>query len=124
MRAILLLFSMLVVTGCSDGVTTRFETLAEARQQGAFERGWLPPLLPDTARAIIERNNLELNTGSGSFEYEVAERSAYIERLSRLGAVLRHDNAGEVLLLDTPTSRWEIRLDLRSGRGQWSIHHP
>ena len=114
---------MLVITGCSDVVTTRFETVAEAKQQGAFQRGWLPPLLPDSARAIIERNNLDLNIGSGSFEYDVAERRAYIERLCQQRAVSRHDGPADVLVLDTSTSRWEIRLDRDSGRGQWSIHH-
>lgn len=123
MRAILSVLAMLAITGCSDVVTTRFETVAEAKQQEAFQRGWLPPLLPDSARAIIERNNLDLNIGSGSFEYDVAERSAYVERLSQQGAVSRHDGAADVLILDMSTSHWEIRLDRDSGRGQWSIRH-
>lgn len=66
MRSVLAIVTMLALTGCSDGVTTRFPNLSDAKSQSAFERGWLPPLLPDSARAIVERNNLDSNTGTGS----------------------------------------------------------
>jgi hypothetical protein len=112
---------MLALTGCSDVVTTRFSNLADAKSQGAFERGWLPPLLPDSARAIVERNNLDLNTGTGSFDYDLSEKSSYMKKLAGAGAVSRTEGDIDILSVTTNSSRWEIRLPSASGSGEWSI---
>jgi hypothetical protein len=121
MRATFAIFMLLALTGCSDVVTTRFATLAEAKSQGAFERGWLPPLLPASARAIVERNNLDLNTGTGSFDYDLPERPAYFESLSRAGAVSRSEGESDILTVTTNGSRWEIRLPRTTGAAEWSM---
>ncbi len=120
MRSVLAIFAMLALTGCSDVVTTRFANLADAKSQRAFERGWLPPLLPDSARAIVERNNLDLNTGTGSFAYDLPERPTYVEKLSRAGAVSRVEGDSDILTVATNGSRWEIRLPGATGSGEWS----
>ena len=112
---------MLALTGCSDVVTTRFSNLADAKSQGAFERGWLPPLLPDSARAIVERNNLDLNTGTGSFDYDLSEKSSYMKKLTGAGAVSRTEGDIDILSVTTNSSRWEIRLPRASASGEWSI---
>jgi hypothetical protein len=121
MQSALVILTLLVFTGCSDVVTTQFATLADAKSQGAFERGWLPPVLPDSAKAIVERNNLDLNTGSGSFDYNLSERATYLERLSRAGAVSRTEQDTDILTLTTNGSRWEIRIPRSSGRVEWSM---
>jgi hypothetical protein len=121
MRSVLAIFTLLALTGCSDVVTTRFATLADAKSKGAFERGWLPPMLPDSAKAIVERNNLDLNTGTGSFTYDLPERPTYVESLSRAGAVSRAEGDANILTLTTNGSRWEIRLPRTSGSAEWSI---
>jgi hypothetical protein len=121
MRSALTILTLIVITGCSDVVTTEFATLADAKSQGAFERGWLPPLFPDSAKAIVERNNLDFNTGTGSFDYDVSERATYLERLSRAGAVLRSDQDSDILTVTTNGSRWEIRMPRSSGRAEWSM---
>lgn len=102
-------------------VTTRFATLAEAKSKGAFERGWLPPLLPASAKAIVERNNLDLNTGTGSFDYDLPERSAYFESLSRAGAVSRPEGEIDILTVTTNGSQWEIRLPRTKGSAEWRM---
>ena len=121
MRSVLAIFTMLALTRCSDVVTTRFSNLEDAKSQKAFERGWLPPLLPDSARAIVECNNLDLNTGTGSFAYDLCERPTYVEKLSRAGAVSRVEGDSDILTVTTNGSRWEIRLPRASGSGEWSI---
>ena len=121
MRCVPSIIMVLALTGCSDVVTTQFATLAEAKAKRAFERGWLPPFLPDSARVIVERNNLDLNTGVGSFDYDLPERSAYIEKLSRAGAMSRTDAGIDILTVTTNGSRWEIRLPSTSGSAEWSI---
>jgi hypothetical protein len=121
MRSALILLTLFVFTGCNEVVTTRFATLADAKAQGAFERGWLPPVLPDSARAIVERNNLDLNTGTGSFDYDLNERPGYLERLSQAGAVSRSDGDSDILAVTTHQSRWEIRLPRNAGSAEWSV---
>lgn len=121
MRTVLTLFTLLMLTGCGDVVTQRHATLADAKAHGAFQRGWLPPFLPDSARTIVEHNDLDLNTGSGSFDYDLAERAAYVGRLSGAGAVSRPEGEGDVLTVTTNGSRWEIRLPRTSGSAGWSI---
>jgi hypothetical protein len=113
--------TMLALMGCSDVVTSRFSDLADAKSQGALERGWLPPLLPDSARAIVERNNLDLNTGIGSFTYDVSERPTYMEKLSRAGAVSRVEGDSDILTVTTDGSWWEIRLPRTLGSAEWSV---
>lgn len=121
MRTVLTIFALLALTSCSDVVTQRYDTLADAKSHKAFERGWLPPLLPDSARAIVERNNLDLNTGTGSFDYDQAERTAYIERLSGAGAMSRAEGESDILTVTVSGSRWEIRLPRTSGSAEWSL---
>ena len=121
MRAVVTILTLLALTGCGDVVTQRHATLADAKSHGAFERGWLPPLLPDSARAIVERNNPDLNTGTGLFDYDLSERATYLERLSRAGAVSRSDGDTDILTVTTNGSRWEIRLPRTSGSAEWSV---
>ncbi len=121
MRSVLAIVILLALTGCSDGVTTRFPHLSDAKSQGALERGRLPPLLPDSARAIVERNHLDSNTGTGSFAYDLPERPTYLEKLSRAGAVSRVEGDSDILTVTTHGSQWEIRLPRTSGSAEWSI---
>lgn len=120
-RKLASLFGLITLVGCSDVVTTRFSNLEDAKSQKAFERGWLPPLLPDSATSIVEQNNLDLNTGTGSFDYDLAERSGYVKRLTEAGALSRTEGENDVLTLSTNNSRWEIRLTRSSGAGEWRI---
>ena len=119
MRNLVAILSLLTLTGCSDEITTRFATLADAKAKEAFARGWLPPILPDSATSIVERNNLDLNTGTGSFDYDLAERSKYVKRLTEAGALSRTEENSDVLTLATGDSRWEIRLPRNAGTGDW-----
>ena len=121
MRNLVAILSLLTLTGCSDEITTRFATLADAKAKEAFARGWLPPILPDSATSIVERNNLDLNTGTGSFDYDLAERSEYVKRLTEAGALSRTEENGDILTLSTNDSRWEIRLPRNAGAGEWRI---
>jgi hypothetical protein len=121
MRNLFAILTLLTLAGCGDEITTRFATLADAKAQEAFARGWLPPILPDSATSIVERNNLDLNTGTGSFDFDSAERSGYIKRLTEAGALARTEGDSDILTLSTNDSRWEIRLPRNSGAGEWKI---
>jgi len=61
-----------------DVATTRYATLQEAHAAGAFQRGWLPPYLPESTRTITETNDLDRNLGAGSFEFSPADYPAFV----------------------------------------------
>lgn len=70
----LLLVVALGLPGCSpDTVTTRYSTLADARADHLFERGWLPDVLPTSTVRIRTSNNLDLNTSVGEFDFVPAQ---------------------------------------------------
>ena len=118
MRCVLPMLTALALTGCSDVVTTRFPTLADAKSQRAFERGWLAPTLPDSAKNIVENNNLDVNTGTGSFEYDLSERITYLARLGRSGASSRVEHDADIVTVTTNGSFWEIVLPRSRGQAQ------
>ena len=115
------LLTLVLGVGCSDEVTTHFKSLADAKLQRAFERGWLPPLLPMSSINIIEKNDLDRNTGIGSFEYDISEREKYFEQLKSIGATVEPDGSPQILVLVQSGARLEIELPARSGAGKYSV---
>jgi hypothetical protein len=79
---LLRLFGVLLIScalaGCNDTVTTRFADFEQAQSAGAFERGWLPPILPPSTTDIVEKNDLDLNIGEGLFSFSPADRDYFI----------------------------------------------
>lgn len=70
----------------SDTVEREYATLAEARQDGLFDRGWLPDILPLSARDIRTNNNLDHNTSTGEFSFDPKDAPGFIAPL-KPGAV-------------------------------------
>jgi hypothetical protein len=71
----------LALAGC-DVVTDRYESVAEARRERLFERGWLPDILPTSAVRIRVSNNLDLNRSEGEFSFSSPDFSAFQSRLA------------------------------------------
>jgi hypothetical protein len=71
------------LAACSpDTVTSRYATLAAARADRLFERGWLPDLLPPSTVRIRTSNNLDLGTSSGEFHFAPAQAPRLFRRLA------------------------------------------
>lgn len=108
--------SLAVVTvalfGCQDTVTSRYETLAAARVDLLFERGWLPDVLPPSAHDIVTSNDLDLNISTGRFSLAPAESTELYKRLSS-GAPRR-----------TKFANWPDTVSAYAARGYtaWSYH--
>jgi hypothetical protein len=68
---------VLLLGGC-DVVREQHDTLADARGEGIFERGWLPDVLPASATDIRSANNLDINTSVASFDYIVGDDVAML----------------------------------------------
>ncbi|WPO67858.1 hypothetical protein SDC64_02675 [Acinetobacter haemolyticus] len=78
-RTIIILLSSLMFGCTNDIVTTKFIDLQHAQTEHAFERGWLPPILPPSTKNIIEINNLDLNIGHGSFTFSPTDLDYFID---------------------------------------------
>lgn len=77
------LFAVLLVAGCTDIVKSRYETLADARADELFGRGWLPDVLPPSAVDIVTINNLDINESHGEFSFDPDDASTLLRQLQR-----------------------------------------
>jgi hypothetical protein len=78
LRLFVVILISCALAGCNDTVTTRFADFQQAQSAGAFERGWLPPILPPSTTDIVEKNDLDLNLGEGSFSFSPADWDYFI----------------------------------------------
>jgi hypothetical protein len=83
-----LLYSGWFLLSC-DVVTSRYRTLAAARADNLFKRGWLPDILPPSSHSIRTSNNLDLNTSEGEFSFLSSEYSLFADRLRQYSATMR-----------------------------------
>ena len=63
--------------GGPDTKISHHASLADARQAGAVERGWVPELLPAGSNDITEIHDLDKNTGTGTFRFPSADLEAF-----------------------------------------------
>lgn len=52
---------LIAITACSETKEVYFETLNDAKKQGAIERGWLPEVLPRSSHEIFGRHDTGAN---------------------------------------------------------------
>ena len=64
-----------------DVVTSRYTTLAAARADNLFGRGWLPDILPPSTTNIRTSNNLDINTSDGEFSFVPSQYSLLATRV-------------------------------------------
>ena len=72
-----LLYAGWLFLSSGDVVTSRYETIAAARADRLFERGWLPDILPPSSHNIRTSNDLDLNTSEGAFAFKSSEYAAF-----------------------------------------------
>ena len=66
------------MSGCQgENVRRKYKNLNAAITAGEQVRGWLPPLLPKSSFNIKIYNNVDTNTGGGTFDFSPLERIAY-----------------------------------------------
>jgi hypothetical protein len=73
--------AIMLLVGCSDVVSDHYKTRADADADQLFERGWLPAIIPASAKDITTLNNLNLNTSEGEFSYYVGDTSDFAVHL-------------------------------------------
>ncbi|MDN3612528.1 hypothetical protein ACODM8_14895 [Vibrio ostreicida] len=85
MKAAISMLLILLVLGCSDDVTTRYATYADAQKERLFEKGWLPDILPRSTESIEVTNNLDINRSEGRFIIEGSEINEFLEKVEKTG---------------------------------------
>jgi hypothetical protein len=83
-RATLIAFLALLLACCSNGPRAHFATLTDAKASDFFSHGWLPDVLPISARNIDVVTDLDLNEASGQFDFDPADFPSLNGELSAL----------------------------------------
>ena len=128
MRYLILLIALALAScGLGPEVTTHFETVQEARSKGAFERGWLPPMLPESARNITETNDLDVNMGTGSFQFSASDYASFVSLLIPASPEVAHRDWSahtakgfHVFTYAAQDTRWTLALHPR-GEGLYAV---
>ncbi len=115
MKKLLALLSLIFLAACtSDVVESNYATLAEARADQLFGRGWLPDVLPASAFNIRTSNNLDLNQSEGEFSFRPDDSGDLFQKCTEvLPAQCR-------TLSTRLTSRRKHVLATRFGPCRWS----
>jgi hypothetical protein len=64
---LVMIVSVLFVTGCKEQLESHYPTVNTAAQAGAFKRGWLPGVLQPDATDMREWHDLDSNEVLGRF---------------------------------------------------------
>ncbi len=81
------IFLACTLAGChSDRHESFYPSLADARRDGAIDRGWIPDFLPESSRSIHELHDLSPSTQWCAFEFPPAEAPALHKRLKSDGS--------------------------------------
>lgn len=81
MRLVAVGVMLLSMAACNDEFEASYATSDEARKAGAFDRGWLPSLVPASAEDIKERHNIDTNEVAGSFRAPPSDLQILLTRL-------------------------------------------
>ena len=65
--------------------TSEFSSYEEVKTSGFIEKGWIPPFIPESSFNIKEQHDLDSNTVTMSFQYNVNDKektrsSCYLEK--------------------------------------------
>jgi hypothetical protein len=109
--SLLTVAAVLALSSC-DKVTKRYATLDDARADRLFERGWLPDLLPPSARDIRVTSDLDKNSCDGEFSFDPAHFAGFVAQLHPAGGLF-HYSAGR--------STWTFSCDSARGHCRFSM---
>ena len=85
-----LVWVLLSIISCSEDQESFYQDKPAVLEAQAIERGWIPDILPDSAKNIYEAHELDMNTGVGEFVFHERDECWLQERLNiRLSAKIR-----------------------------------
>src|SRR5262245_12594457 len=105
------------LAGC-DTVASHYPTLADARSDRLFERGWLPDILPASSTSIRVSNDVDTNVSEGEFRFAPAEFHDF-ERKLALPSTLRSPHASMATLIHRREKEGYRVLTYTEGNSVW-----
>lgn len=78
---LLLIAGLVAIVSYSDIVERSYQTKEEASEDGAFERGWLPDYIPQSATRISVRRNRDVCVTEGSFDFARSDFVAFSDAI-------------------------------------------
>ncbi len=103
---------VLSLSGC-DRVSSGYPTLADARKDRLFERGWLPDILPASARQIRVINDLDTNHSEGEFSFEPSDFASFAARSQSVGQSLQYSAGDYTWTFSCDPARGHCRYSMR-----------
>jgi len=95
-----LLISILIGCRSSHDQESFYPVLANAKKDGAIDRGWIPEFLPDSSRSIHEVHDLSPSTVWCAFEFDPADAGNLRRNLKSLDSLA--SSIGRVTSPDVP----------------------
>lgn len=110
----------IAMAGCDTTVTKRYATLADARSDRLFERGWLPDILPPSATNIRASNDLDLNFSEGEFHFAPEDFGDFARKLTPIKPQPREREGVLVLIYTEDRGFWVFSC--RAAEGYCEYH--
>lgn len=114
---ILALGVICLASGCTAQGRT-YTDIADATASGAFNKGWLPDVLPKSSRDIKLAADVESATGHGSFGFNKSEYARFVSSLSAYDGVLSKNAKDNESIKRRKAAGWEGWI-FSSGFTRW-----
>ena len=72
-------------SACNEQPVTRYATVADAKNDRLFERGWVPEVLPDDAGPLTEVHDIDTNARCAVSKFSPARFDQVLAALTREG---------------------------------------
>jgi hypothetical protein len=126
MKVYILKFTLLLflLLGCQgENVRRKYKDLNAAIAAGEQVRGWLPPFLPKSSINIKIYNNVDTNTGGGTFDFSPLEIIVYTEEFkSRFAANISERHNSTLVNFEFQKSQWNLKLPKSGKDATWALN--
>ena len=112
------LVAMLFTACPPHAVASHYATLADARADQLFARGWLPDILPESTTGIRTSNDMDINRSTGRFRMAPADIAAFAAH-STEGAPAQSPLSGWQAVVAGYASDGMAPWTLRRGGSTW-----
>lgn len=74
-------FLSLLIFSCSETKDSFYSNITEVRRTSAIDKGWIPPILPESSSEIRERHLIDSNRVWLKFKFDKADIESLIDQL-------------------------------------------
>ena len=105
-----ILIFLLINQNFEDMAISKYESLAEVKNNTAIKGGWIPAIIPASAYDIVESHDLDTSTIFGSFKYKERDEETFMQNLTELNNAEKMSEWGNFLFkVDTNLNQVDFR---------------